>query len=199
MPAAMFTGAQNPMFRRLAKTHLLVIPLLGGDTFANPTGVIRVEQARLAVQDLNVEADRIGLIGSSMGAAVSLAYARAYPQRVKYVAGTVPLMDLKRARDENVLGLGAAFDAAYGGEYDDVSQGPNHNPVRFAQQLPVDLPIRLWTSSNDTVTPPSTAQEFKTLRPQTEVTNMGAVGHSQAASQWAATNHGLVEWCSARA
>ena len=182
-------AAETAMVRALARDFLVVVADFGGDTFANDTAIARMEEARVAVlarDDLNVDQSApIGLVGASMGAGCTLAYTLAYSQHVKFVAGIIPGLDWNDVVVNNRLGLAAAVHAAYGGNYDDAVHGPLHSPVRFAEQLPADMPIHLWTSSNDTAAVPATATEFVNARPQTGLTNMGPVGHSPASVAYA--------------
>lgn len=156
-----------------------IAPDLGGDTFANDTGITRVGEAITYLRSAwNINPGPVHLIGLSMGAAVALAYTLAHPDDVASVSLMIPGLDLEDVRANNRGGYAASLNAAYGGTYDDATHGPTHSPVRFADDLPADLPIAMWTSSNDTAAVPFTATEFVTLRPQTTRTSMGAVGHT---------------------
>lgn len=178
----------------LSKFAVVLISDLGGDTYNNDTAIARLEEARLSLASLNIDTSQpIGLVGASMGAGVSLAYARAFPSKVAYVAGIIPFLDIADVRDNNRGGLAAGINAAYGGLYVDSTHGPTHSPVRFATGLPTDLPIALWTASNDTYTVPATATEFTNLRPQTVRTDVGALDHTMAAI--AASTSGVVSFC----
>lgn len=170
------------LINALARKFLVVVSEWGGDQYLNDTHISRLEAGRVAAQTLNVDpSGRTGLVGMSMGAGGSLAYARAFPGKVNFVAGLIPALDLNDLAVNNRLGLAAALNAAYPPTgYDDAVHGPTHSPVKFAANLPGNLPIRLWTSSNDAAAVPSTAAAFIAARPQTTRTDLGAVGHSTA-------------------
>ncbi len=189
---------ERPLLRALAKKSLVACSLWGGSTtFGNSTAISRVVSGIASLRtSLNVDLGPTILVGGSMGAGTALAVALSIPGEIACVAGIIPALDLADLRDNNRLGLASSIDAAYGGAYDDEIHGPAHSPVRFAQELPEDLPVRLWTSSNDTATVPSTADEFVSLRPQTERTNMGAVGHSTAS--YAGVQQDMADWCLAQ-
>ena len=68
-------------------------------TFGNPEVTWRMEEYRqwLLTQPAvapNVDASTIGVLGSSMGAADALAYARDYPASVKVAGTAIPFTDI---------------------------------------------------------------------------------------------------------
>lgn len=240
---------------------------LGGPlTFANDTAITRVGQARTYLQGTrSAAAGKVLLVGSSMGAALALAYARANPTHVYAVAGVLPLLDLNDFVLNNRSGMAASVHTAYGsraatcgttngsptvtcssvvagddqkqvsgpgipvgarigdvapgvsfalfsetfssinatatnlsvsltiGGYYQATHGATKNPVTFASSLA--MPVGLWTASDDAVCVPSTADAFVTARPATTRTNLGAVGHTQAAIS--ASVAGVVTFCQA--
>lgn len=170
---------QRQIFLELAKDHTVIVADLGGDLFANDLHLqILTDTVSYARSTWGASTAPIFLWGESMGAALVLAWTRANAESVNKVACTIPLIDIKQARDDNVLGLGPAVDAAYGGTYDDNVHGSTHSPIRFASTMSQTVPIKLWTSSNDTVVPPATADAFVAARPTTQRADLGAQGHS---------------------
>lgn len=179
------SNVQDPyemnLLRRLATRYLVLAADWGGDTYANDTGIARVAAGIAnARAKYNVDSDPVMLVGMSMGNAVGMAYTKANPGDVRAIAGMIPGLDLNDVDVNNRGGLAAAMNAAYGGDYVDSVHGPDHSPVRFAADLPADLPIRLWTSTNDTYIPPAVQDAFFAARPQTVRTSLGAAGHSTA-------------------
>lgn len=164
----------------LARYATVHVGDLGGDTFGNDTGITRVGQAIAYLRAEWGQSGPVALVGSSMGAIVALAYTLAHPDEVLAVAGIIPGLDIADLYTRG-MGIPEDIDAAYPPAYDDETDGPTHSPVRFAADLPADLPIALWTASNDALAVPATADEFVSLRPQTERTDLGALGHTDAA------------------
>lgn len=169
------------VIRRLASRYFVLASDWGGDTFANDTGIARVHAGISAARAAyNLDDSPVIMVGMSMGTAVALAYAKEYPQNVRAIAGMIPGLDLNDVKLNNRGGLAASLNAAYGGSYDDAVHGPDHNPMHFADELSPDLPVRLWTSTNDTYSPASVQDNFMSVRPETIRTSLGAAGHSTA-------------------
>lgn len=164
-----YTGYNN-VFRLLAQNFNLVIADLGGSTFGNDTGIQRLGE----LLDYH-GASTAYLLGASMGASVAINYAVRFPSRVAGIACVIPALDFNdvEAGHPALTNLNLAYPPAY----DPDTHGPDYNPVQIADQLPVNMPVALWTSSNDTTCPPSTADTFVAVRPQTERTVFGAYGH----------------------
>lgn len=160
----------NSVFRLLAQRFNVAIADLGGSTFGNDTGIQRVGQL---LDYYGVSSTY--LLGASMGASVAINYAVRFPARVEAIACVIPALQFNNLDPGNpgITNLNLAYPPAYDPETD----GPEHNPVQIADQLPSDMPVALWTSSNDPTTVPSTADEFVAARPQTERTVFGAYGH----------------------
>jgi hypothetical protein len=184
----------------LARHFVVVVADLGYDTFCNDTAITRIGLARQYLQEPHVwtgkpmaKPGKVILAGGSMGAGNSLAYARANPTHVAAVAALIPFVDIQDVVTNNRLGLADDINTAYGGHYDDAVHGPTHSPVRFAASMDPDIPIHLWTASNDPATVPATATEFVALRPQTGRTNVGALGHTF--NVYGAAHRSVVDFC----
>jgi|GEM_PF-6265817 len=163
--------------RLIAYSHRTLAADFGGQTFGNDTAITRGHEAVTWLQ-ANGSTGTVGIVAASMGMANALAYTLAHPENVACVAGIIPLLDLASIIP---LGYGDDLDAAYPPTYDDGIDGPAHSPIHFAASLPVDLPIGLWTSSNDDLALPATATAYVAARPQTERTDLGALGHTGTA------------------
>lgn len=150
----------------------------GTYAFGNPASVESVVSGLAAIRaQRHVDPGPVGILAGSMGWALGCAFAKAYPNEVAAMAGIIPLCDLQDVETNNRSGQAANLDLAYGGEYDNAVHGPDYNPVLIAPTLDPSLPQAIWSSSNDSVTPPSTVQAYLAARPQTEHYNLGAVGH----------------------
>lgn len=176
----------NSVFRLLAQRFNVLVADLGGNTFGNDTGIQRVGQ----LLDY-YNASSAYFLGASMGASVAINYAVRFPTRVNGIACVIPALQFNDVDSShpayNELNL------AYPPAYNEETHGPDYNPVQIADQLPSDMPVALWTSSNDTTTPPSTADEFVAVRPQTERTVFGAYGHGGITVAAPLINEWLIE------
>ena len=179
---------RNLMFG-LARFSTVMAADLGFQTWANDTAITRIGQSITYLESNYGVISPVVLVAGSMGAANALAYTRANPTKVKALALIIPLTDIT---DIYGRGAGSEIDVAYGGTYSDVTHGPTHNPIRFATSLPSNLPIHLWTSDNDPICVPATADAFVEARPQTERTRLGNYGHSDAAVERASSN--VIDW-----
>lgn len=170
---------QYDLFAGLARHATVMVADLAFQNWANNTGILRVSQAIDYEEFWYGITVPVTLVGISMGTATALATALAHPTKVKAVAGIIPLTDIA---DVMTRGAAAEVDAAYGGAYNDVTDGPTHSPVHFAGALNADMPIHLWTAPNDLIVPPATADAFVAARPQTGRTVLPVlpVGHSDA-------------------
>ena len=184
---------QFGMINRLARHATVHVGDLGGQTFGNDTAITRIGQA---ITYLRAEWGQYGpvvLVGVSMGALGALAYTLANPTEVAAVALVIPGLTLDGAEGGPYEG---PIDAAYPPAYDSVTDGPTHSPIQFADDLDPDIPIHMWTSSDDPITLPADADAFVAARPQTGRTNVGALGHDDdpviaagpALAQWVLDN-----------
>lgn len=180
---------QFGLCHKLGRFSTVIMADLGLQTWGNDTAIARIGDAVAHLRTLGVTGP-VGLVAGSMGNANAMAYALAHPDEVGFIAGIIPLTDIL-----DVMGRGASAEvnAAYGGAYSNVTHGPTHNPILLADDLPVDLPIRLWSSPTDLLTPYATAQAFEAARPQTELTDLGNTGHSDASVLEATPS--VVSWC----
>lgn len=172
-------SGQRPLINSMAQNFAVIAPDLGLQaTWGNDLHVTLIDEAIDYVETTYGTSGRVILVAGSMGTLGALAYALNHPEKVRAVAAIIPGLDLA---DLMLRGAAADINAAYGGTYDDVTEGPTHSPVQYAGDLDPNIPIHLWTCSNDTITVPATADAFVAARPQTERTNIGALGHTEAA------------------
>jgi pimeloyl-ACP methyl ester carboxylesterase len=181
----------NLQLRQLAQRHTVIAADLGYNTFGNATGVTRVGQALDYLAASHGASGKAVLVGASMGGAVALNYAVRYPERVTAVVGIIPTLSLDAADASPVA---ANIDAAYPPAYDPANPAHlAHDPVAFADDLPAEIPVHLWTSSNDPLCLPAHTAAFLAARPLTQHTDLGPLGHAgidvavPLAVQWLAT------------
>lgn len=157
----------------------MVVGDLGYQTWINNTFMARMDSQYAYMQSKGAD-PKIGLICASMGSGNGLGWALRNPDKVAFVAAMIPLLDLALIMS-TFPALATEINAAYGGTYNDAVDGPTHSPIKFATALDPDLPITLFTASNDSVVAPSTATAFVAARPQTQRINIGALDHTMAA------------------
>lgn len=160
-------------FSRNASIH---IGDLAGQTWGSDIVVTRIGQAMTQLRAEGVTG-KIALVGVSMGGCSAFNYAVRYPEEVACVTAIIPLVSLADARSNPWLtGRWPEIDALYGeppnADYSD------HSPIEFVDDLDPDLPIRIWSSTDDGLARPATHSAFVAARPQTEFTSIGAQGHS---------------------
>lgn len=172
------TNVQRPLINQIAADATVSAADLGGQTFGNNTAITRIGQAVTYLRSTWGQSGPVVLVAGSMGVLGAMSYTLANPTEVAAIAGVIPGLDLA---DLMLRGAAADINAAYPPGYNDGTDGPTHSPVQFAGSLPAGLPIKLWTSSNDTICVPATADAFVAARPQTERENLGALGHTDAA------------------
>jgi pimeloyl-ACP methyl ester carboxylesterase len=167
---------QRALINALAQRYLVIAPDLGLQAFGNATAVARIGEAIAYAASLGSTGKAV-LVGGSMGVQGAFNYARLYPQNVAAIAGIIPATDLANSHAVATADVNAAYPPAY----DDATMGPTWNPVQFAGSLSAEIPIHLFTASNDAIAWPSTATAFVTARPLTGRTDIGALGHTEAA------------------
>jgi hypothetical protein len=167
----------HPVLDILAQDFIIVSGDWGGNQFGNDLSMGLINDALDYIRlSWNASDDAPVLLGGSMGACVALNYALDNP--VSAVCAVIPLIDMTSAWEDDILGLQAAINAAYGGTYDPVTEGPTNDPLMFAASLSPTIPIALMVSTNDPYLPNLTAHEFIWERPETIYRELGAVGHA---------------------
>lgn len=167
---------ESYVFKNLAENYVVVVGDWGGDAFGNDIAMGHINAALAYIRaNYNASNDPPVIMGSSMGGCTALNYA--LDNDVTAVAAIIPLTDLTKAWEENTLGLTSVINAAYGGVYDPVTEGPINDPIMFAAAMDPTIPIALFVSTNDPYLPNSTAHEFCWNRPETKYKEVGAVNH----------------------
>lgn len=182
-------SGQRPLLDALAQHYSVIAADLGLQAWGNDTHVTRIAEAVNYLATTWGIHGRVTLVAGSMGNLGALGYARAHPENVRAVAGIIPALDLA---DLMLRGAASDINAAYPPSYNDATMGPTHSPVQYADELDPDLNIHLWTASNDTICVPATAAAFVAARPQTIRTDLGALGHTEAAVS--AAQASVLDW-----
>lgn len=149
---------------------------LGGQTWGSDTAVARIKLARAELRRRGVDGP-IALVGLSMGSCNALNYAIRYPDEIACLALTIPVTDLVATRaDPTFTSVWPEIDAIYGAPPSANYTG--HNPIDFVDDLPADMPVKVWYAPNDPIVKVATVNAFLAARPQTESRSMGNVGHN---------------------
>lgn len=175
--------AQAKLVRALADSgHTVLAGDFGGSqTWGNDTSLARVGQAVTHLTALSgVLSGKVHLVGISMGGLVALNYAKANPTLVASVTAIIPTVDIPAAYDADISGAAALIDTAYGGTYVDDDQKADHNPVHWGPLESSFVPTKVWHASDDPWCPLASYQAFAAT-PNATLTDVGALGHSDAA------------------
>jgi acetyl esterase/lipase len=174
------------LVRSLAERYPVVVADLGGPlTFANPTAMARIEDARRYLQGTwGARPGPVIMVGTSMGGLCSLNYAAAHRDRVAGVVGILPLSDLT----ELYTGHGGAFTPSVAAAWGVSATPPLSTLPVGADPTRKPAPLRglryqAWYAGSDTIVLPSTVTRLVSLMgaPAT-ATNLGAShGHDEAA------------------
>lgn len=149
----------------------------GASSWGNDTAQDRIDEGIAYVRaQFDCADDKVVLVGQSMGGSDVLNWAVRHPDDVAAIAVVVGLVDTDYIHDNNVWGLAAAIDAAYGGNW--AASEPDYNPVNFAADLD-GIPGCIWSSSDDPVTTRASHEAF-CADSGFELVDTGANGHGVA-------------------
>lgn len=180
--AAPSSLTMEAFFKGIAKDYtLLTADLYATATFGNDPSMLASEDALdYAVASWSA-VEPIIVIGASMGAATALNIAKRWPARVRAVVGIIPATDIDYMHSNSAAPIPADIDASYPPTgWSQATYGADHNPITFAATLDPDLPIKLWYAPDDTFIPTSMPLAFQAARPQTELEELPAGGHTDA-------------------
>lgn len=166
--------------KRFTETHsFLSIDSGGVDTMGNDVAIAAIDQA-VAWSEAQGRTGPFLIGGTSMGFADMSNWVRTHQEKVAGIIGFCPAVNLTGVWQTDRGGFASVVNAAYGGLYDPAVHGPLHDPTLFAHEL--EIPIIIFTSSNDTLTTVADHNAFAANAPDCTVVNMGAVGdHNKAA------------------
>lgn len=182
------TTGQFALTNALGEAFSLAITDTGGTAaWGNNTSIAAVGQVKTWLQGTwGAKAGKVALVGVSMGAVTALNYARANPTLVSCVVVCIPVIDLNDIVVNNRGSLAASVNTAYGGTYNDGTDGPTHSPAQYAASFTV--PTLGYYSSDDTTAIASAVTTFDTACAAATFNSVGALGHSEAAVAAAPTS-----------
>ncbi len=115
----------------------------------------------LAAKSSVKAASKVALIGTSMGGLNALNYALANPTKVSCLVLIIPCINLDDIRSNNRGSFAAAINAAYGGSYDEASQGATHNPYTYRASATIaTMPMLIFYGDSDAVCLPTYTSQF---------------------------------------
>lgn len=129
----------------------------GGDAFGNDTSLTQTGTAKTYLQGANVgaKAGPVVMVAASMGGAQAMNYAKANPSSVSCLVLMEPASDLEDIRANNRAGQAAALNTAYGGTYNNATDGLAHNPAVYVGSM-TGVRRQVWYATDDTSVIPST-------------------------------------------
>lgn len=177
-------------FAAIGELHLVnaiaaAFPVLSIDaggplTYGNSTAVTDVGNAVTYLQGTRAaKSGTVLLVGASMGCLAALNYAKANPSKVGAIVCVNSAIDLNDMVVNNRGGFASEVNTAYGGTYNNATQGPTFNPASYAASF--STPTRLFYSSDDTIAIPATVTTFASTATNATATSVGALGHTEAA------------------
>lgn len=134
----------------------------------------------------------VAALGTSMGAATILNWARTHLSSVTRIALVVPAVDIEDIRANNRQSAQASIETAYTNNATWQATRSTRNPVEYAAELAA-IPIRIWHSTDDPVCVPSTITAFAAAHGNTTVSSLGAVGHDGTSLD----EHAMADWLTA--
>lgn len=162
----------EPITRAL---HPILAPTLGTAHWGNTTARTRIGDALTWATANRDTAGPAVLIGTSMGAAAALNYAADNPGDIACVIALIPAIDLQAIRVADTGGARAGIDTAHGVTYPAALPAGSNPATRTAE---LDLPIQLWTASDDAIS--VNAATFATAT-GADINDVGALGHDNDA------------------
>jgi pimeloyl-ACP methyl ester carboxylesterase len=164
----------------------LISPLLASTTnWGNDAAIARVGDAIAYLRShLGIDSGPVALVATSMGALAALNYARQNPGAVSRIALLLPVVDLAYEHDNNVAGLAAEIEAAYGGAAGYAAAVASHDPMQNAAAH-AGKSIKVWLASDDTTAVTARQRAFVDATGAASY-DLGTVGHSGASINGAA-------------
>ena len=147
-----------PMAAELAIAGIPCISgTLGGNTFANDTGMARMTQAynTLVTTGLLAANGKVHLVGISMGNALNVRWAKENPTKVASIVGMIPACNLTELYNTNPGGLRAYIEAAWGVVYPAALPANADLLAHAAVIKAAGIPSRLFYSAVDAYITPS--------------------------------------------
>lgn len=179
--------SSGALLRLLAQDRILVTSDAGGvNTWGNDAAIVAGTALRTRGLTLGAKSGKVILVGISMGALNAFCWAAANPMLVSAIVAVIPICDVNDVHANNLWGLAATINAAYGGSYIDAAQKATHNPTYFATvaggSMLANLPVRIYYSSGDTIARPTPALALASaIGASASTVLLGSMDHSDAA------------------
>lgn len=181
---------QYPLFNALRERFCVASGDFGATAWGNPAALGNVDSMKTWMQStMGVKTGKVALVGISMGTLTALNYAKANPSKVACVVSVLPAVNLNDFYSNNRGGYAASVTAAYGGSYNDTTQGPTSNPYNYAASFPGTIPVQLYYSTADSIALPSYVTSFASAAASASAISVSTtLDHSEAAIAQASIN-----------
>lgn len=159
-------------------------PIYARSNWGNDDHIDAIGDARSYLEaNFGAKADKVILFASSMGTAGALAYAKQNLSTVLVVAAQIPVLDVNAMYVSDAGGFRSDIETAYGITYPTaIPDIADHSPVAFGASDLLNLPVGLWTSTDDNIaSDTSDAQAWinaGAAGADVTLTDIGAVGHT---------------------
>lgn len=135
----------------------------------------RVGEAwEFAIDELGAEADKVHLVGTSMGFATVANWAVRNASDVASCNGVIPLVSLLAFYETLSADQRVTVQNAYGGLLTWEAEKADHDPLTRADDF--TFPTALWAASSDTLVPFTYAQQFAAVN-GAQLTDLGVGNH----------------------
>jgi predicted esterase len=134
----------------------------GPQTWGNQAAIDGAQRSYTRLQIMRgVKPGKVFLIGASMGGLTALNWAAANPDKIAGIVLIIPVINLNDIKVNNRGGYASLVNAAYGGNYDQATQGATKNPQTMAAAGKYSgIPILLYYGLTDTTCVPAEATTF---------------------------------------
>lgn len=154
--------------------------LMGGDVFANDTGMARITAATAYLNTLlSANYQKFHLIGVSMGGAMALRWAAQNPTKVASITGFIPLTDIITAYNTDAGGLRASIGTAWGVTYPTPLPAGADLEAQASIISDAKIPTQFLYANNDTIIPPAETLQMASLIKGAVTYDVGPFGHSE--------------------
>lgn len=217
-----FDASMRDYWAELSEHYTVCVSDLGGPVeWGNIQTRDAITQIRSMLSSKFGVTGKTAILGMSMGGLAALNYTKAFPANVAYTALLAPAINLNDMRFYNATTdtndgstpgtYNPEINAAYGGTYNNTTQGPTYNPHFYRATYPASaVRTAMWTSPSDTVVRSQWADSFVAAQPTVErylIRNTAGQGfpHTQviapALAGLSGSSYafpGVADWCIAR-
>lgn len=169
------------LYQDLSEKYVVSVSDLGGPlTWGNNLTSSAISGIKSMLETDWGTSGKIGLLGISMGGLAALNYAKSSPGSVAFVCGMVPALNLADLQTVSGGIYETEIDNAYGGNYEEGSEGPIYSPYVYRASYPAStVRTAFWYTEADDITRPQWVTAMQAAQPAIElykVRNTSGVG-----------------------